>query len=84
MANRDDSEFTFASMGRICAALREDGNSPKFIELLMILVIAENTASLHFSSADEISTTIYSITCHSSIQMSKVELNSKAGFPLNE
>ena len=42
----DESEFTFFSIGRICAALREDGIFPKFIELLMILVIAGNTAYL--------------------------------------
>ena len=52
MDNRDESEFTFFSIGRICVALREDGIYPKFIELLTILVIDDNTASLHsFSSA---------------------------------
>ena len=33
-----ESEFIFFNIGRICAVLKEDGNSPKFIELLMILV----------------------------------------------
>ena len=47
----DESEVTFFNIGRICAALREDGISPKLIELLMILVIAGNTASLHFFSS---------------------------------
>ena len=51
----DGSNFTFFNTGRIYAALTEDGISPKFIELMMIVIIAGNTASMYFfSSADGI------------------------------
>jgi len=47
----DESKLTLSNIGGKCAALREDGIFPKFIALLMILVIAGNTASLHFFSS---------------------------------